>query len=152
MRARDFGSECIVPSHLPFSADGFPVLSVRQNGNTNVIATRYVYRLFVGKVTHDQAVSHRCGNNGCINPAHLYLRNRSVAYADKGGRQRITSKDRWYIRRSALSLSELDAKFDYGRANLSSIRQRKRGATERFSLRYALLVLWEHATRRGRRA
>lgn len=151
MSAREFGSECIVRSHLPLSDGGYPVLSVRDGRNTNVIATRLVYRLFIGKVEHWKVVSHRCGNKACINPAHLYLRSHSEAVVDKGERQRLSPEDRWYIRRSPRSLGQLDATFGYGKGGLSNIRRRKRGRDERFSMGYALLILWEHVTRKGRR-
>jgi hypothetical protein len=150
MSAREFGDECIVRGHLHVDRDGHPHIWVGAQ-NVNVGVARLVYRAYVGEVPTGAVVSHRCGNKLCINPRHLYLRSQSEAGADQGARQKLTAAEHWYIRHSPLSLKQLAAKLDQSSGNLSRIRAGKRGVLERYSLRYALLVLWEHITRQGRR-
>lgn len=150
MSARNFGPDCITNLRLPRNQSGVPY--VRYGRQQIVIgAPRLVYSLFVGAVQNGQAVSHRCGNKECINPDHLYLRSIEEATADQGIRQRLDARHHWYIRRSPLSLVQLGEKLGYGTGNLSLIRRRKAGIIERFSLRYALLILWERMTGKGRR-
>lgn len=150
MSARIFGSECIVRRHLWLDRCGFPLIHFGKGGRTKLAAVRIVYRLFVGEAQSWQVVSHRCGNRACINPAHLYLRDRIETATDRHDRK-LTAKDYYYIRRSPLSLGQLESKFSYSKRGLSKIRRREVRLIERFSLRYALLILWEHVTRKGRR-
>lgn len=117
MSARDFGSECIVPSHLRLTRAGRPVIgfSIRgSHSSVTQVAARVAYRLYIGETRKEQVVSHRCGNNVCINPAHLYLRDFSEACADNGNNV-LTAKDYWYVRRSPLSLGQLSKKLNYER-------------------------------------
>lgn len=150
MSAPSFGSECIVINRLPLTHDGYPVLCFGKNGSQKSLAARLAYRLFVGEVMHWQVVSHRCGNKSCINPSHLYVRDRRDASSDRADR-RCTSEDVWYIRHSTLSLGQLKEKFGFDTGYFSRVRSGEVGRNERFSFRYALLILWERVTRKGRR-
>ena len=151
MSARIFGSKCITSSHLRVHENEYPVLRFGKKQSTQCTAARLVYRLFVGEVQHWQIVSLRCGNKACLNPTHMYLRTRAEAAADGAANRenrRLTRKDYWYIRRSPLSLKQLNTKFGYSIGGLGSIRRGEKGI-EQFSIRYTLLVLWERAWRRS---
>jgi hypothetical protein len=150
MSAREFGEECITRSHL-LTSKGRPIIFFGRNrSSTSRTAARVVYRLFVGELRPEQVVSHRCRNKKCLNPRHLYLRGMPESVADNPNRV-LTAEDYYYIRRSPLSLGQLGEKFGYSLGGLGRIRRAERGYIERFSLRYALLLIWERATRQGRR-
>ncbi|HJW81988.1 MAG TPA: hypothetical protein VJ396_07065 [Acidiferrobacterales bacterium] len=144
MGTRNFGSACIVPRHLDMAPDGRPHLKLAARGKSvDQPAARVVYRIFVGHLTTGQAVSHRCGNDACLNPGHLYARSTSEALADCR-RRVLFAEDIWYIRRSTLSGRQLSEKLNYSRSGISDIRNGKKGVSERFSFRYALLIAREH--------
>lgn len=148
MRAREFGSECIVNEHLPMGQDGFPRLGFSRIGGQ--LAHRLVYRLYIGEIPDGMAVSRHCKNKRCLNPTHLYLRSHAEASADTS-RRVLTPEDFWYVRRTSLSLGQLAVKLNYGKGPLCLIRRRRIGQVERFSLRYALLIIWEKISGKGRR-
>lgn len=47
---------------------GYGILKI---GGHKTRAQRLSYRLFIGEIPPGQDIHHRCGNPGCVNPAHL---------------------------------------------------------------------------------
>lgn len=66
-------NRCFDTPWLPKTYDGYP--QIKKNdlpGKVNG-AHRLLYALFVGPLSNNETVGHTCGNNGCMNPYHLYI-------------------------------------------------------------------------------
>lgn len=57
--------------------------------NKNVLAHRYAYQQFIGKIGDGLSVCHRCDNPSCVNPAHLYAANHRTNIADRDAKNRL---------------------------------------------------------------
>jgi hypothetical protein len=57
-------------------------------------ATRVAYELFVGALTHDTVLRHRCDTPACVNPAHLIPGTTADNVADRVRRGRSAVGDR----------------------------------------------------------
>ncbi|MBA3534737.1 MAG: HNH endonuclease [Ardenticatenales bacterium] len=55
------------------NARGYPKLTLGQR--REVGALRLLYEFAVGEIPERHWLHHTCGNMGCMNPAHLYLRS-----------------------------------------------------------------------------
>jgi hypothetical protein len=58
---------------------GYGVFGV--NGKT-VLAHRWVWKQERGPIPPGAQVKHYCNTNNCVNPKHLYLSTREIAYED----------------------------------------------------------------------
>jgi hypothetical protein len=57
-------------------------------------AHRVAYQLWVGKISKDLCICHRCDNPSCINPKHLFLGTHQDNTADKIKKGRQAKGDR----------------------------------------------------------
>ncbi|MEQ6435759.1 HNH endonuclease [Comamonas sp. w2-DMI] len=64
---------CFCPDWIHKNRWGYPIATNGKGGKSS--GHRLAYRLFVGPIPNGTMVLHRCGNQGCINPHHLYLGN-----------------------------------------------------------------------------
>lgn len=89
-----------------------------------VLAHRFSYEMYVGKIAQGKEVCHKCDNPGCVNPSHLFIGTHSENMSDckKKGRAvghkrelnpnaKLTEEDVFEIRNSNLSKEELAKKF-----------------------------------------
>ncbi len=63
--------QCFTPDWLAKDKWGYCVATNGKGGKSR--GHRLAYRVFVGEIPSGLMVLHRCGNEACINPHHLYL-------------------------------------------------------------------------------
>lgn len=68
-------------SHNPYIAS---TCSVRLNGKRmDIPSYRVMYMIYHGDIPKGMLIRHRCGYNGCCNPAHLCLGNNRENMLDR---------------------------------------------------------------------
>lgn len=105
------------------------------DGNRSMRAHRYAWELVNGPIPDGLKVCHRCDDNMCVNPAHLFLGTQAENMADcaKKGRKRpgeqhqdakITEDDVRAIRQCAsFSTKEIGRVFGLSHSHISKIRR-----------------------------
>jgi hypothetical protein len=115
------------------TGNGYGKFSVR---NKTYRAHRWAYEHFIGALSAEQVVCHRCDVPCCVNPDHLYAANHAANVADKVtkgrqakgascGRAKLTDDQIIAIRASGASLTEIGRQFGVHRSLVKRIKLRK---------------------------
>lgn len=102
------------------------------------VAHRISYRIYVGELSEDIRVLHKCDNPGCVNPSHLFLGTQSDNMIDcsRKGRMvrpkgednhqsKLTKKAVQDIRSSQESARKMSEKYGVTRQHIWRIRNNK---------------------------
>lgn len=136
---RSFGGlppgPCFIPGWLPANRWGYRTAANGKGGKS--AAHRLAYRLMVGPIQQGDMVLHRCGNQSCVNPHHLYIGNAqdnaddmrthgTMAHGDPSGAQlpqtKLTPGDVEAIRSAPGSLRQIAQRFGVSFGYVSRIR------------------------------
>lgn len=126
--------ECFSPDWLARDKWGYCKASNGKGGKSS--GHRLAYRLFVGRIPDGMMVLHRCGNQACINPHHLYLGNAyqnaidkvlhgTLAKASRLPQTKLTASDVSAIRASSESCTALAKRYGMSRSYIWCVRTGK---------------------------
>jgi hypothetical protein len=103
------------------------------------LASRYVYATFIGPLTADQMVLHKCDTPSCVNPDHLFVGTQTdnmrdcsqkgrMHFGEADGMAKLTAEQVHEIRLQVCNgvvYRELAKRFNVSRSQISRIVQRK---------------------------
>ena len=122
---------CFIADWLAVDQQGYCTATNGKGGKSR--GHRLAYKLFVGNIPNGAMVLHRCGNEACINPHHLYLgdawqnaRDRALhgtlVKASHLPQAKLTNADIAAIRASRESCIELAKRYGVSRPYVWCIR------------------------------
>lgn len=80
--------------------------------NTQKLAHRFSYEIFIGKIVNDLFVLHKCDNKRCINPKHLYLGTQQQNIKDSMNRNLIQKGEiHYHAKISSIDVDEIRIKY-----------------------------------------
>lgn len=123
--------QCFTPDWLAKDQWGYCTATNGKGGKSR--GHRLAYRLFVGEIPNGLMVLHRCGNEACINPHHLYLgdawqnaRDKVLHGTNVTGthlpQTKLTEADVLAIRTSGESCIELAKRYGMNRSYIWRVR------------------------------
>lgn len=123
--------QCFTPDWLARDKWGYCTATNGKGGKSR--GHRLAYKLFVGNIPNGLMVLHRCGNEACINPHHLYLGDawqnardtvlHGTATTGKSLPQtKLTTADVAAIRTSSESCIELAKRYGMNRSYIWRVR------------------------------
>lgn len=115
---------------------GYGAFTMRRAGLFMVRAHRLAWMLFRGPIQPTDHVLHRCDNQLCVNPDHLFLGDQPINMEDMVQKSRqtrgeehpdakLSDNDVRYIRSSALSASVLATQLNVSWRTIYDVRSRK---------------------------
>lgn len=123
--------QCFCPDWVQKDQWGYPIVTNGKGGKSR--GHRMAYRLLVGSIPPGAMVLHRCGNETCINPYHLYLgdaqqnaRDRDLHGTTKTAARlpqtKLSDEDVLAIRASGESCIQLAKRYGMSRSYIWCIR------------------------------
>ena len=97
--------------YQPPNAYGFLLFKAVDGKQKFVRAHRLSWEIANGPVPDGLNILHKCDNQGCVNPAHLYAGTQQRNVQDRADRKRGREQRQWGADNTNAKLSEQDVKF-----------------------------------------